>query len=323
MAAGSLSLALSQQVDVNGKPLAGALLYTFVVGTVAQPQTTYQDTALTIANPWPLTADQNGRLPMFYLADGSTHARLTDSTGNVQYDSPSILVIGPSGGGGGGSAVDPTTVISTGDLKVKYGTGPLSGFVRANGLTIGNSTSGAAERANADTQSLFVYLYNADANLVVSGGRTGNALNDYNSSKTITLPDWRGRTIAALDDMGNTAAGRLTSTYFGASATVLGASGGSQNHTQTVAELAPHFHSAGISDPGHTHTYTAPGGVAFAAQCSSCGNVPSGVTSTSGTATTGVRVNSPNGLDTTYSTGGGTPFAVVQPTMLATVYLKL
>jgi hypothetical protein len=260
---------------------------------------------------------------MFYLANGSIHARLTDSAGSVQYDSPSILVIGPSGGSSGGSTVDPTSVISTGDLKVKYGTGTLSGFVRANGLTVGNVTSGATERANADTQALFIYLYTSDPNLTVSGGRTGNALNDYNSSKTITLPDWRGRAIAALDDMGNTAAGRLTTTYFGASATVLGASGGSQNHTQTVAELAPHFHSAGISDPGHAHTYTGPSGVSFTSQCSSCGNVPSTGTFTSGTSTTGVRVNSPNGLDTTYSAGSGNPFAVVQPTMLATVYLKL
>ena len=47
--------------------------------------------ALSILNPWPLTADQNGRLPMFYMANGSVHVRLSDSSGNLQCDSPSIL----------------------------------------------------------------------------------------------------------------------------------------------------------------------------------------------------------------------------------------
>jgi hypothetical protein len=51
-----------------------------------------------------------------------------------------------------------------GDLKVRYGTGVLSGFVRCNARTIGSATSGGTERQNADTQALFEYLWNTDAN---------------------------------------------------------------------------------------------------------------------------------------------------------------
>ncbi|MCK1465713.1 hypothetical protein IVB34_47370 [Bradyrhizobium sp. 2] len=106
-----------------------------------------------------------------FLADGTIKVRLTDRNGVTQVVADNIQVVGPSGGGGGGGTVDPTTILATGDVKVAYGTGILSGFVRANGRTIGSATSGATERANSDVQALFVYLWAADANLSVSGGR--------------------------------------------------------------------------------------------------------------------------------------------------------
>jgi hypothetical protein len=238
--AGTLPLAMSQQIDINGQPLAGCIVSFFVAGTVASPQNSFSDFGLTL-NPNPiLTCDQSGRVPMFWLADGLVHVRLTDATG-LQIIDTTMQVLGPSsGGGGGGTTVDPTAILATGDMKAKYGTGPLAGFVRFNGLTIGSATSGASERANADTQALFIYLYGVDPNLVVSGGRSGNALTDFNANKTITLPDWRGRALAALDDMGNSAAGRLTATYFGSAPTVLGAAGGNQNSTLLTLNLPPY-----------------------------------------------------------------------------------
>src|SRR5947208_1688739 len=81
--------------------------------------------------------------------------------------------------GGGGGTVDPTTIFQTGQIIPMYGTGVLTGFVRANGRTIGSATSGATERANADAQSLFQNLWGADANLAVSGGRGASAAADW------------------------------------------------------------------------------------------------------------------------------------------------
>jgi hypothetical protein len=319
-AAGTIPLAMAQQVDVNGAPLAGCLLSFYVAGTPASPQNAFSDFGLTQALPNPMSCDQTGRIPMFWLADGLIHVRLTDSTG-LQIIDTTMQVLGPSsGGGGGGGTVDPTTILATGDLKVKYGTGPLAGFVRANGLTIGNGTCGCSERANSDAQSLFVYLYNADPNLAVSGGRTGNALNDFNSSKQLTLPDWRGRALAALDDMGNSAAGRLTATYFGTSATVLGAAGGNQNHTQTIGEMPAHSHANTLTDPGHTHTGGGLGVPSFSGQPVSVGSGAAGQgvngITTLSTNTTGVTINN-------VSAGGGAAFPTVPPMMLATVYVKL
>ena len=98
--------------------------------------------------------------------------------------------------------------------------------MRLNGRTIGSATSGATERANTDTQALFEYLWQNDSALAVSTGRGASSSADWAANKTIALPDGRGRVLAALDDMGSTAAGRLTSSYFGASGTTLGAVGG-------------------------------------------------------------------------------------------------
>lgn len=75
-------------------------------------------------------------------------------------------------------------------------------------------------------------------------------------STTFNIPDMRGRAIAGVDNMGGTAASRLTSTVLSASNT-LGATGGTQTHTLTTAELASHNHtqnSHNHTQDSHNHT---------------------------------------------------------------------
>jgi microcystin-dependent protein len=312
--AGTISLSLTQQLDQYGTPLAGGKLYFYQAGTVATPQDSYIDVALTLRHPWPITLNAAGRIPQLFLADGSIKVLLADSNGNLQVTADQILVIGPTGSGGGGSTVDPTTVLQTGWLQPIYGTGVVSGFVRCNARTIGSAASGATERANADTLALFTFLYNADANLAVSGGRGASAAADYAANKTIALPDYRGRTIAGLDDMGNTAAGRLTATYFGAVATALGAAGGLENNTLTVAQLAVHKHTNALADLGHFHNYENWGGGVHGGSGSSGGG--DGGSVSTDTKTTGITITNANA-------GSGSPHNNVQPTMLATIYIKM
>ncbi len=340
LAAGTTPLSLVPQFDLSGNLMPGCLLYFFVAGTVATPQNAYSDFGLTTPLPNPVQCDQGGRVPQHWLADGLIHIRLTDSSGGVQVDT-TMQVLGPSsGGGGGGGTVDPTSIAGTGDEKIRYGTGAISGWVRENGLTIGNATSGATERANADTQALFVYLYNTDPNLTVSGGRTGNALNDYNANKTITTPDMRSRTNAGLDDMGNVLSNRFTPSYFGNSgpcsgvnATVLGAACGSQNFTLNTNHMATGLVGNNSNNFG------------IAVSAASGGHIPLGTTALQDTSTAGGTVHIPGTLGNagTFFDGGtsmsgtvgsgtvavqitnagGQPHPTIQPTMLKTFYIKL
>lgn len=56
-------------------------------------------------------------------------------------------------------------------------------------------------------------------------------------STTFALPDLRGRVAAGEDDMGGTAASRLTTAGSGVNGLALGATGGAQTHTLTTAQL--------------------------------------------------------------------------------------
>lgn len=325
--AGTIPFSLSQQFDRYGDPLSGCKLYVIKAGTTSTPQNAYQDAALTIPQPNPIICDAAGRLPQFFLADGTIKVRLTDKSGTVQVEADGILVIGPSGGGGGGGgSVDPTTIIATGDVKTRYGTGTLSGFVRANGRTIGSATSGATERANADCQALFQYLWATDPNLTVSGGRGASANADWVANKTITLPDFRGRAMVALADMGNSANSYYDGVNFQTgSATTLGSWVGAARRTLAQANLpnvSPTFTgSAGALNVTSTRNTIVFGTVAFAHE---------GAGGEIGAVTVGTRENNyvystgsftPSG--TISALGSGTAFDTVSPYIFVTTYLKL
>lgn len=330
LAAGTIPFSLSQQFDERGKPLSGCKLYTIQAGTVSTPQNAYFDTGLTNPLSNPITCDASGRLPQFFLSDGLVKVRLTDKNGITQIDADNILVIGPSsgGGGGGGGQVDPTTIAKTGDIKYRYSADADDGWVRANGRTIGSASSGATERANSDTQALFVHLWGTNSGLVVSGGRGASAAADWGANKTIALPDARGRAFAGLDDMGNTASGRLSSTYFGATPTALGAAGGDQSTSLAAGNIPPHTHSGttGSMNRNATHTHEVGGGryggtSIGAFNGGSSFSLPSGgdlvsLYSANTDHEHAFTTNSGNGLS-------GTAFSRVMPTILVTTYIKL
>lgn len=319
--AGTLTICLNQQFDQNGAPLAGGILYIYQAGTVSTLQNAYQDFGLSTPMPNPMTLPADGRIPMFWLADGLVHARLTDSYGVVRFDT-TMQTIGPSsggGGGGGGGGVDPTSVLTTGDFKWRPTSETLTGWVKSNAQTIGSPTSGASERANNDTQSLFVYLWNnfTNAKCPVSGGRGSSGNADFAANKTIQLPDLRGVTPVGLDDMGSSARGLILSGNVtsggGDGPTTPAAGGGESNHLLLKAEIPKGLQT--LTDPGHYHSI--PNANQTLAGGPSNINTPVSV---------GANLTPTNpaysGVSLTDNAGGGS-HNNMQPFMLGTWYCKL
>ena len=214
----------------------------------------------------------------------------------------------------------------TGAMMMYGATTAPTGWVRTNGRTIGNASSAATERANADTSSLFSFLWTnyADAVCAVSTGRGASAAADYAANKTIVLPDLRGRAFFGLDDMGGSAASRLGTVI--TTATTNGSSGGTETHVITEAQLPAHTHSAGTlataSDGAHTHTLTlrhtsADAGTSFSAFHTDAINGSTDKTSSSN----GAHTHTMSGA--TGSIGSGTAHSNLPPAFLTTFIIKL
>jgi microcystin-dependent protein len=235
MAGTLFGLGLSIQVDATGTPHSGALLYIYQENS-STPVTTYSDFTLATEQTFPIEADSTGRLPQIWLADGSYRARLTTSAGVEIFDEASVTAIGASSTSGGGSGSSSSaTGFETGDPIWVPVAGTRSGWVRANGRTIGSGSSGASERANGDCQTLYEYLWNnfSDTLCAVSGGRGANAAADFNADKAIATYDMRGYGPFGLDDMGNSVAGRIA----GNTPTAAASAGGGETATILQAHL--------------------------------------------------------------------------------------
>ena len=333
MAAGTIPISMTQQLDIYGQPLAGGQLYIIQAGTVSTPQDAFQDVALTIKQPYPMTLDAAGRVPQFFL-DNTTNAtvkiRLQDKNGVVQLAADNVLVIGPSGGtGGGGTTVDPTALIQTGNMIMRYGVGVLTGYVRMNGLTIGSTTSSASmpEGARPEVQNLFMYLWNTDPTLQVYAGTTPSrgtsASLDWTNNKNIATPDWRGYAPAGLCDMGNSQSANLTAGFWGGNPIQLGAVGGGESVTLTATQI-PAISSSGSNTisvgPSRNIPSTA-GGISAQPSPSTGGNsVPYAPSADWSTA---ASYSGTNTINVGSTNTGGAAHRTIGPRKLCTFYLKL
>jgi len=224
-----------QGVDPNAKDVprdqTNDLFYQIMVA-VKQ----YQETGFP---PW-ITAAENAGVSFPYAknvvvlySDGSLYQSLVDAnTATPGADFTKWAAFPPNG-------------FSSADVVETYNSTLPAGWLWVDGKTIGSAASGSTARANADTLNLFTALWNSVSNSVLAiqnsdgtaGARGISAAADFAANKRLPLIDRRGTVAAGKDNLGGTAAGRLTGTSGGVDGTILGTIGGAQTHTLTEAQL--------------------------------------------------------------------------------------
>jgi len=192
-------------------------------------------------------------------------------------------------------------------LSGYYGTAP-TGYVFADGRTIGDATSSATNRANDDCERLFKHLWTMGFALV-GGTRLATAQLDWDAHKQLILPNHSGRVMAGRDNLSGTAAGVLPGYTFGVA-------GGAYSHALTIGETPYHNHLGA----DHLHSGTANLAFMYAAGGGAWGQTVEGGTHVVGyNALTGAADRE---LWTSY-TGGGFAHNNVQPTIAVDVIIAL
>ena len=226
------------EFDANGNPFVGAQLFFYVTGTTT-PLNTYSDVSLSVPNPNPVVADADGRFGSIFL--GTTQAY-------------KIALYGPNP-----DPSIPSTPASPQGVQqwTEDPCGPAAGGANVNSAGIigevrmfaGGTLSIPAQWYLCYGQAVSRTTYSA------AFGVLGTAFGSGDGSTTFNLPDIRGRALAGLDNMGGTAASRLTAGVSGIPATTLGGAGGGQiSQADTLTAIST------VTDPGHSHTTSSSGG---------------------------------------------------------------
>lgn len=246
--------------DDNDIRAGGALAYFFLGGTTT-PLAVHEDAGESTPHDHPVVADANGRWPAVFIPYTTSYdVQVTTSSGVQLYYHEEIPNPDPVEQAASTPGADE--LIATGHVHWEPVNTTKAGYARLNGRTIGSATSGGTERANADCEDLFLFLWNnlANGQAAVSAGRGASAAADWAANKTIAVPDLRCSSPMGVADMGSsTATGYASAPFAHGAATTAGSLVGANTHALITAELATHLHVVSITSAGgsaHTHTFS-------------------------------------------------------------------
>lgn len=270
---------VQQFTDGNGNLLAGGLLFTYAAGTTT-PQAAFTSAAGTTALPNPIVLNARGEVAP--SATGTSCGLWLDPTLAYKF------VLSPAT-----DTIPPTNPIWTIDNAVS----PQSAILAAlasyeaslGGVPIGSQVAYAGSTAppgwllcygQAVSRTTYAALFAV----------IGIAYGVGDGSSTFNLPDKRGRASIGADNMGGSAASRVTNAVSGVNATLVGAAGGDQR-AQPDTLTAETTVASEVTDNGHVHTFQAvnDGGTGIYAGGRSGGP---GAVETTDTAYTGIGVAS-------------------------------
>lgn len=170
------------------------------------------------------------------------------------------------------------------------------GYIKANGLTIGNAASGATNRANADTRELFFHYWSqySNANKVIQSSagipttRGVSAAADWAANKRMPVLEHRGEWRRGWDDGRGIDPSRALGSY---QAQQLLAHNHETTETAHGHAIVDPNHSHALTDPGHSHaTKSNPNGAAGGAEGGGR-NAVGETAATTGTAKTGITIS--------------------------------
>lgn len=180
-----------------------------------------------------------------YLASLTLGSALPVASGGTGSTSATAYAVQCGGTTSTGAHQSVASVGSSGQVLTSNGAGALPSFQTLVAFTSGMLMPYAGSSApsgwllcygQAVSRTTYADLFTAIGTTYGSG----------DGSTTFNIPDFRGRAAFGKDDMGGSAASRLTTAGSGVDGSTLGTGGGSQltqQHTHTV------------TDPGHNHTY--------------------------------------------------------------------
>ena len=240
--------------------VTGASTLAAVAGTTGAFSSTLSAASLSLTTDLPITEGGTG-------ASTAADARTNLGLGTISTQAASAVAItGGSitgitdlaladGGTGASTAADARTNLGLGTISTQAASAvAITGGTIAGVTITGGSLTGVVlpfAGSTAPTGSLLCFgqavnrtTYAALFAIIATTYGIGDG------STTFNVPDLRGRSIAGVDNMGGTAAGRITAAGSGITGTTLGASGGTETHTLITAEMPSHTHALSDGYPG-------------------------------------------------------------------------